>query len=247
MRCSLSKRGVRPSRWASRASFSLGRSSGWIRPSHSPGLSPTLVFAAADEGLPSRREEDAVGSQIPIPEPVVGAGHSQGIALFARPQPVFRLPALRDIAARQKHLAAVPQPGREHLEDARDSALVTETGVARLPLPGPLDSLGEHAPQHRPILGMGEIEERCAGGVFGAIPERGGERGAGIADPSVGVEDQDDVGKTLDQATIVALCEAFERVGHPRGIRKAYARVEGWSIDGDRPNRLVTFVVRSAP
>jgi hypothetical protein len=59
---------------------------------------------------------------------------------------------------------------------------------------------------------MGEIEERCAGGVFGTIPERGGERWAGIADPSVGVEDQDDVGKTLDQATIVALCEAFERV-----------------------------------
>jgi hypothetical protein len=45
----------------------------------------------AEQDLPSRRVVDLVGRQLPIPQPVVGAGHRHGVTLFALAKPILGL------------------------------------------------------------------------------------------------------------------------------------------------------------
>src|ERR1700745_3468443 len=55
------------------------------------GLVSDLVFLIAQHSLPARREMNNIGRQIPVPQAIVGAASSQGVAFFTFLQCLLRL------------------------------------------------------------------------------------------------------------------------------------------------------------
>src|SRR3546814_969195 len=94
------------------------------------GAVADLVRGMAEHLLPAVGEEDPVAAEIPVPQPVIGTGGGERVALLALAQCGSGPVALGDVAV--GHQQAALQPLQPHLERPAAAVLRSEEHTSEL-------------------------------------------------------------------------------------------------------------------
>ncbi len=148
-----------------------------------------IFLAQAEHLLPAGREVDAVGGEVPVPEPVVGAALGQGVALLALPQRALGAPALGDVEQRAGDRRLPGELGARsvHLDLDRGAVLPPRAeGVVHalhLAREAPADVLADQ----RPVRLAGELldGDAAAGEVLARVAEDLAELRVRVDHPAV--------------------------------------------------------------
>ncbi len=155
---------------------------------------PALILA--QHGLPAGRVEHAVGTQLPVPEAVVGTRGGQRVAFLARPEVRLSAHALAEPLPRGDEVGDGPVPaddgGDDHLLEVDRPVLLA---VRHLPAEG----LAPRMVRQKPSSEFGAVEARLedprrpSHDLLAGVPREPFEGGVDVEDDTLPVRDDDQV------------------------------------------------------